>query len=90
MQPPPDYSQSVVERLEKMVAAGEIQRDQTQFSIARKLDHVLSTLRSRKPATKSSVLGWLFAAGRKTDEPVRPLYPRQRRPRQDHADGYSL
>jgi cell division protein ZapE len=73
MQAPPDYSQSVVERLEKMVADGDLQRDAQQFAVARKLDHVLSTLKSRKPAAKSSVLGWLFAQQRNAD-PVRGLY----------------
>jgi cell division protein ZapE len=74
MQPPPDYSQSVVERLEKMVADGEIQRDAQQFAIAHKLDHILSAMRERQPATKSSVLGWLFASRRKVDDPIRGLY----------------
>ena len=74
MQAPPDYSQSVVERLEKMVADGELQRDQQQFAIAKKLDHVLATMRSRRPAAKSSVLGWLFASQRNVAEPVRGLY----------------
>jgi cell division protein ZapE len=73
MQAPPDYSQSVVERLEKMAADGELQRDAQQLAVARKLDHVLSTLKSRKPAAKSSVLGWLFAQQRSAD-PVRGLY----------------
>jgi cell division protein ZapE len=74
MQAPPDYSQSVVERLEKMAADGSLQRDQQQFAVAKKLDHVLSTLRSRKPASKSSVLGWLFASQQRTGEPLRGLY----------------
>jgi cell division protein ZapE len=74
MQAPPDYSQSVVERLEKMVADGELQPDAQQMSIARKLDHVSSNLKSRRPAAKSSVLGWLFAAQRKTSDPARGLY----------------
>lgn len=74
MQPPPDYSQSVVERLETMVAAGTILQDHQQNVIAHKLDNVLSALRSRRPAAKSSVLGWLFASKRKTALPVRGLY----------------
>jgi cell division protein ZapE len=74
MQPPPDYSQSVVERLETMVAADELQRDTQQFAIARKLDGVLSALKARKPAAKSSVLGWLFASQRKTADPLRGIY----------------
>jgi cell division protein ZapE len=74
MQPPPDYSCSVVERLESLVADGQVERDPQQFMIAKRLDGVLSALRSRGPAKKSSALGWLFAAKRQTENPVRGLY----------------
>lgn len=74
MKPPPDYSASVVERLEVMVAEGKIAEDPQQFAIGRRLDNVLDTLHSRKPAAKTSALGWLFASRRKTDAPVRGLY----------------
>jgi cell division protein ZapE len=74
MQPPPDYSSSVVERLESLVAAGQVDRDPQQFMIARRLDGVLAALKSRAPAKKSSALGWLFAAKRNTGSPVRGLY----------------
>jgi cell division protein ZapE len=57
-----------------MVAAGQLQQDEQQFGIARKLDHILSTLRSRQPASKSSVLGWLFASRQRVEEPLRGLY----------------
>ena len=74
MQPPPDYSCSVVERLESLVAEGHIERDPQQLMIAKRLDGVLSALKSREPAKKSSALGWLFAAKRHTENPVRGLY----------------
>jgi cell division protein ZapE len=74
MQPPPDYSSSVVERLESLAADGQIERDPQQFSIAKRMDSVLTALKSRNPARKSSALGWLFAAKRDAGSPVRGLY----------------
>ncbi|MGV3549153.1 cell division protein ZapE [Rhizobium sp.] len=73
MQPPPDYSSSVVERLESLVADGQIERDTQQLVIARRMDGVLAALKSRGPAKKSSALGWLFASKQKA-ETVRGLY----------------
>jgi len=74
MQAPPDYSCSVVERLEALSADGTLERDPQQMMVAKRLDSVLSALKARAPASKSSALGWLFAAKRKTDNPVRGLY----------------
>lgn len=74
MQPPPDYSFSVVERLETLVASGQIARDPQQFMIARRLDGVLTALKSQVPARKTSALGWLFAAKRSVANPARGLY----------------
>ncbi|UVC08404.1 AFG1 family ATPase [Rhizobium sp. TH2] len=74
MQAPPDYSCSVVERLEALAADGTLERDPQQIMVAKRLDGVLSALKARAPASKSSALGWLFAAKRKTDNPVRGLY----------------
>jgi cell division protein ZapE len=74
MKPPPDYSASVVERLEVMVAEGRVQKDQQQFAIARRLDGVLNAFHARKPAAKGSALGWLFASRRKTEDPIKGLY----------------
>ncbi|MCB1447429.1 MAG: AFG1 family ATPase [Rhizobiaceae bacterium] len=74
MQPPPDYSVSVVERLEAMAQDGQVTRDPQQMMVARRLDGVLTALKSRMPAKKSSALGWLFAARRNTEHPVRGLY----------------
>jgi cell division protein ZapE len=74
MQAPPDYSASVVERLETLVRAGQISADPQQLMVARRLDGVLTSLRARAPARKSSALGWLFAAKRAQEPPVRGLY----------------
>jgi cell division protein ZapE len=74
MQPPPDYSSSVVERLGSLVADGQIERDPQQLVIARRMDGVLAALKARNPARKSSALGWLFAAKRNTENPVHGLY----------------
>ena len=74
MQAPPDYSCSVVERLEALAADGTIERDPQQIMVAKRLDGVLSALKARTPANKSSALGWLFAAKRKTENPVKGLY----------------
>ncbi|CAN7642985.1 cell division protein ZapE [Rhizobium sp. LjRoot254] len=74
MQAPPDYSCSVVERLEVLAADGTLERDPQQIMVAKRLDGVLSALKARAPASKSSALGWLFAAKRKTDNPVHGLY----------------
>jgi cell division protein ZapE len=74
MKAPPDYTASVVERLEAMAVAGEITRDPQQLAIAKRLDGILESLKSQKPAAKSSALGWLFASKRRSQEPVRGLY----------------
>ncbi|MBL0374082.1 AFG1 family ATPase [Rhizobium sp. KVB221] len=74
MQPPPDYSASVVERLQTMTGDGHIQYDAQQIAVARRLDMILEALHSRKPASKTSALGWLFASRRKVEQPVRGLY----------------
>lgn len=74
MKPPPDYSASVVERLDVLVAEGKIRRDTQQMAIARRLDGVLSAIHARKPAAKGSALGWLFASRRKISDPIKGLY----------------
>jgi cell division protein ZapE len=74
MKPPPDYSASVARRLQEMVADGAIRADSRQLAIARRMDTLLGGLRARRPAAKSSVLGWLFASRRDHDAPLRGLY----------------
>lgn len=74
MQPMPDYSHSVVEKLNALTAKGELQPDNAQMAVARQFDRVLSELRNRKPAKKSSALGWLFARKSPKADVIKGLY----------------
>ena len=74
MQPMPDYSLSVSEQLKSLTASGSLQLDSAQMHVAKCLDRVLSELKQKRPAAKSSALGWLFAAKKKSSEPVKGLY----------------
>jgi cell division protein ZapE len=74
MQPMPDYSLSVSEQLKSLTASGALQIDDAQMHVARCLDRVLSGLKQKRPAAKSSALGWLFAAKKKSSDKVRGLY----------------
>ncbi|MDM9627301.1 cell division protein ZapE [Rhizobium sp. S152] len=74
MQPMPDYSLSVSEQLKSLTASGSLQLDSAQMHVAKCLDRVLSDLKQKRPAAKSSALGWLFAAKKKPSEKVRGLY----------------
>jgi cell division protein ZapE len=74
MQPIPDYTLSVVEQLRAMTEAGTLQPDAAQMQVAVKLDRILTELKARKPASKSSALGWMFAQRRKPQTPIMGLY----------------
>jgi cell division protein ZapE len=74
MQPIPDYALSVVEQLRAMTQAGTLQPDAAQMQVAVKLDRILTELKARKPAAKSSALGWMFAQKRKPQTPIMGLY----------------
>jgi cell division protein ZapE len=74
MQPIPDYALSVVEQLRSMTNAGSLQSDAAQMQVATKLDRILTELKARKPASKSSALGWMFAQRRKPQTPIMGLY----------------
>jgi cell division protein ZapE len=74
MQPMPDYSISVSEHLKSLTAAGSLQVDSAQMEVAKCLDRVLSDLKQKRPAAKSSALGWLFAARKKPSDIIRGLY----------------
>ncbi|HEY0122738.1 MAG TPA: cell division protein ZapE [Rhizobium sp.] len=73
MQPMPDYSISVGEQLKALTASGSLQVDSAQIDVAKSLDRVLADLKQKRPATKSSALGWMFAR-KKPAEIVRGLY----------------
>jgi len=72
MQPMPDYAISVSEKLKSLTTSGALQVDAAQMDVAKHLDRVLAALKQRRPAAKSSALGWLFA--RKKPEPIHGLY----------------
>ncbi|AVA23277.1 cell division protein ZapE [Rhizobium sp. CB3171] len=74
MQPMPDYSISVVEHLKTLTASGSLQVDSAQMDVAKSLDRVLADLKRKRPATKSSALGWMFAARKRPTGIVRGLY----------------
>ncbi|MBR0554168.1 AFG1 family ATPase [Ciceribacter sp. L1K23] len=74
MQPVPDYATSVGEQLNGLNQDGTLRADAAQMDVARRLDKVLLALKERRPATKSSALGWMFAKRRKPDAPIRGLY----------------
>ena len=74
MQPMPDYSISVSEQLKALTESGSLQIDSAQMDVAKRLDRVLAVLKQKQPAAKSSALGWLFAARKKTSEISKGLY----------------
>ncbi|MDQ0456626.1 cell division protein ZapE [Rhizobium paknamense] len=74
MQPIPDYARSVSEELKSRTLAGTLKADPAQMDVARHLDRVLIDLKARKPARKSSALGWIFAKRRAMPEGIRGLY----------------
>lgn len=74
MQPVPDYTHSVVEQLKALTEAGTLQADQAQMGVARGLDRILEALKERRPARKTSALGWMFGKRSEKKPPVRGLY----------------
>ena len=74
MQPMPDYALSVSEHLKSLTQAGTLQVDAEQMKVAAKLDHILSELKARRPAAKTSALGWLFGRRSKDTAPLKGLY----------------
>lgn len=74
MEPIPDYALSVGEQLRRLTDSGELHADPAQLAVAAKLDRILLAFKSRKPARKSSALGWLFAKHRRVQAPIEGLY----------------
>ena len=74
MQPIQEKPGTVRERLRSLVNSGELQSDVAQNDIADRLDLLLSDLKTQKLASKSSALGWLFAARKKDVVAPRGLY----------------
>ncbi|WP_337269357.1 cell division protein ZapE [Oryzifoliimicrobium ureilyticus] len=74
MKPLPEYNLSVGEQLKALTASGKLQADPAQMSVAAGLDRVLFNLKKKRPAAKSSALGWLFHARKKPADIVKGLY----------------
>lgn len=74
MQPMPDYAMSVSEQLHSQTSNGTLRADPAQMEVAHRLDRILGELKERRPATKSSALGWMFAKRRKKSLATRGLY----------------
>lgn len=56
------------------VANGDLTRDERQMELAGLFDRLIEELRTRRVATKSSALGWLFGKKRETKAPIKGLY----------------
>lgn len=61
-------------RYDALVRAGTLTDDPAQRKLARELDRLLAEIRTKRVATKSSALGWLFARKGDKAEPIRGLY----------------
>lgn len=73
MRPQSDYLPTVSDTLAGLVNAGTLTDDPAQRMVARGLDRVLARIRTERPASKSSALGWLFAS-KKAQDPLKGLY----------------
>ena len=56
----PDHG--VSDRLQALIASGELKPDPAQKAMAARFDRLLADLHAQRPARKSSALGWLFAS----------------------------
>lgn len=65
---------TVRQRYDHQVSSTALERDQAQERIATELDQLIDEISAKRLAHKSSALGWLFAARRKTHEAVKGLY----------------
>lgn len=65
---------TVRQRYDHLVETGAVLRDPAQERVAALLDRLIEEISAKRLARKSSALGWLFAARRRTQEPVKGLY----------------
>lgn len=65
---------SVAQRYRHLAESGAIESDAAQLEIAAALDRLIEAVASKRLATKSSSLGWLFARKRPQGPGVRCLY----------------
>lgn len=71
---PQSQMSTVKSEYEILVRAGDIKADPKQAAIVQSLDEVLYYVSTRRMASKSSALGWLFAKKYKPEEAVKGLY----------------
>lgn len=71
---PQTQMSTVQSEYEILVRAGDITPDPKQAAIVRSLDKVLYYVSTRRMASKSSALGWLFAKKYKPEEATKGLY----------------
>lgn len=69
----PDF-RSVRQRYDHLSGNQALHYDPLQIRVAEKLDRLISEIRTKRLAAKSSALGWLFGKRREAREPVRGLY----------------
>ncbi|MEO3387167.1 cell division protein ZapE [Mesorhizobium sp. CAU 1741] len=65
---------TVREEYDNLQRAGKIRSDENQLAIVTALDRLIEEISSKRLASKSSALGWLFGKRRQTKEPVKGLY----------------
>ncbi|MEP4420438.1 MAG: AFG1/ZapE family ATPase, partial [Nitratireductor sp.] len=65
---------SVRQAYDDRVERGAVKRDGAQEKIADRFDRLIEELATKRLASKSSALGWLFARRRETKAPVKGLY----------------
>jgi cell division protein ZapE len=65
---------SVAQRYRHRVELGEVTGDAAQLAVASALDRLIDNIIVKRPARKSSALGWLFAKRREAQEPIKGLY----------------
>lgn len=64
---------SVQDAYKERINSGEFQIDSVQVDLAKRLDELIEEISSRKLASKSSSLGWLFSKNKKKEQ-VKGLY----------------
>lgn len=65
---------SVRQRYDMLAAAGQIDPDPAQQDLADRFDHLIDDLSTKRLATKSNALGWLFGRKRPNHATVKGLY----------------
>jgi cell division protein ZapE len=65
---------SITARYAASVAEGKVERDAAQLALVDALAQLEARIVEHRLARKSSSLGWLFAAGRSKEPPIKGIY----------------